>query len=99
MIDFFTQLLLSLGIGGFGGFFIGFVTKKIIKILMIIVGFYLVSLFYLMNMKIIAIDFTKLFATSSDVITQIISFLLQPLPYLPISGSFTLGFVLGITKG
>ena len=99
MIDFFTQLLVSLGIGGIGGFFIGFVTKKIIKILMIIVGLYLLSLFYLMNMKIITIDFTKLFATSSDVITQIISFLLQTLPYLPISGSFILGFVLGITKG
>jgi uncharacterized membrane protein (Fun14 family) len=99
MIDFFTQLLLSLGIGGFGGFFIGFLTKKIIKILMIIAGLYLLSLFYLMNMKIITIDLTQLLATSSDIITQIINFLLQTLPYLPISGSFTLGFVLGITKG
>jgi len=99
MFDFFTQLLLSLGIGGFGGFFIGFVTKKIIKIIMIIFGLYLFSLFYLMNMEIITIDLTKLFATSSNIITQIIDFLITTLPYLPISGSFTLGFILGITKG
>jgi len=99
MFDFFTQLLLSLGIGGFGGFFIGLVTKKIIKILMIFVGLYLFSLFYLMNLEIITIDLTKLLAESSDIITQIINFLLTTLPYLPISGSFTLGFVLGITKG
>jgi len=99
MFDFFTQLLLSLGIGGFGGFFIGLVTKKIIKILMIFVGLYLFSLFYLMNLEIITIDITKLLAESSDIITQIINFLLTTLPYLPISGSFTLGFVLGITKG
>jgi len=32
MFDFFSQLLLSLGVGGFGGFFIGFVTKKILEI-------------------------------------------------------------------
>ena len=99
MFDFFTQLLLSLGIGGFGGFFIGLVTKKIIKILMIFVGLYLFSLFYLMNLEIITIDLTKLLAESSDIITQILNFLLTTLPYLPISGSFTLGFVLGITKG
>ena len=99
MFDFFTQLLLSLGIGGFGGFFIGLVTKKIIKILMIFVGLYLFSLFYLMNLEIITIDLTKILAESSDIITQIIKFLLTTLPYLPISGSFTLGFVLGITKG
>ena len=30
MFDFLSQLFLSFGIGGFGGFFIGFATKKIV---------------------------------------------------------------------
>ena len=99
MFDFFTQFLLSLGLGGLGGFLIGFATKKIIKILMFFTGLYLISLFYLMSIEVIQINTTKLLETSSSIITQAINFLLSTIPYLPISGSFTLGFILGITKG
>jgi uncharacterized membrane protein (Fun14 family) len=99
MFDFFSQLLLSLGVSGFGGFFIGFVTKKIIKILMVLVGLYVVSLFYLTHIEVIKIDTTKLLATSSRIITQIINFSLSTLAYLPISGSFAIGFTLGLIKG
>ena len=99
MFDFLSQLFLSFGIGGFGGFFIGFATKKIIKILMVLVGLYLLSLYYLMYIEVIKIDTTKLLATSSNIITQIINFSLSTLAYLPISGSFAIGFILGIIKG
>ena len=99
MFDFFSQLFLSFGVGGFGGFFIGFVTKKIIKILMVLVGLYVVSLVYLTHIEVIKIDTTKLLATSSNIITEIINFSLSTLAYLPISGSFAIGFILGIVKG
>ena len=99
MFDFFSQLLLSLGVGAFVGFFIGFVTKKIIKILMVLVGLYVISLYYLMYIEVIKIDTTKLLATSSSIITQIINFSVSTLAYLPISGSFAFGFSLGIIKG
>jgi uncharacterized membrane protein (Fun14 family) len=88
-----------LGVGGVGGFFIGFVTKKIIKILMVLVGLYVVSLFYLTHIEVIKIDTTKLLATSSSILTQIINFSVSTLAYLPISGSFAIGFTLGIIKG
>ena len=99
MFDFLTQLVLSLGIGGLGGFLIGFATKKIVKILMVLSGLYLLSLFYLMQLEVIKINITKLLETSSSIITQIANFLLSTLPYLSISGSFAVGFILGIIKG
>ena len=94
-----SQLLFSFGIGGIGGFLIGYATKKLVKILIIIMGLYLLSLFYLMHIQIITIDTTKLWETSANTLTQIINFLGSTLVYLPISGSFAVGFTLGIYKG
>jgi uncharacterized membrane protein (Fun14 family) len=93
------QFFFSLGFGGIGGFLIGYATKKIVKILMFILGLYLLSLFYLMHIQIITIDTTKLWETSANTLNQIINFLGSTLVYLPISGSFALGFILGIYKG
>ena len=99
MFELLTQLLLSFGAGGLGGFCIGFALKKIIKIFMVLVGLYLISLFYLVHIEVIKINPTKLLETSWSVITPIINFLLGAIPYLAISGSFALGFSLGIIKG
>jgi uncharacterized membrane protein (Fun14 family) len=99
MFESLTQLVLSFGIGGFGGFFIGFAIKKIIKFLMVFVGLYLISLFYLAQIEVIKINPTKLLETSSNIITQIINFLLGTITYLAISGSFAFGLLLGIIKG
>ena len=99
MSAFIPQFFFSLGIGGIGGFLVGYATKKILKILMVIIGLYLLSLFYLMHIQIITIDITKLWETSANTLTQIINFLGSTLVYLPISGSFAMGFTLGIYKG
>ena len=99
MIGIFNDLLFFLGFGGLGGFFIGFAIKKIIKILVVLIGLYLLSLFYLVNIEVIKINPTKFLETSSSFITQIFNFLLTTTPYLAISSSFTLGFLLGIIKG
>ena len=93
------KFFFSFGIGGIGGFLVGYATKKILKILLVIIGLYLLSLFYLMHIQIITIDTTKLWETSANTLTQIINFLGSTLVYLPISGSFALGFTLGIYKG
>jgi hypothetical protein len=37
--------------------------------------------------------------TSSSIIPQITNFLFSAIPYLTISGSFTLGLIIGLTKG
>jgi uncharacterized membrane protein (Fun14 family) len=97
--DFFTQILFSLSIGGVGGFLIGYATKKIIKILMVLLGLYALSLFYLMHVEVIKLNSEKLLETVSSLVAQIVGFLSSTLTYLPLSGSFAAGFTLGIVKG
>jgi uncharacterized membrane protein (Fun14 family) len=97
--DFFTQILFSLSIGGVGGFLIGYATKKIIKILMVLLGLYALSLFYLMHVEVIKLNSEKLLETISSLVAQIVGFFLSTLTYLPLSGSFAAGFTLGIVKG
>ena len=99
MIELLPQLIWSLGIGGFSGFLIGFALKKVIKFLMVLVGLYLLSLFYLVDTEVITINNTKLLETSLSIISQITNFFLGTIPILTISGSFTLGLIIGITRG
>jgi uncharacterized membrane protein (Fun14 family) len=99
IFDFFTQILFSLSIGGAGGFLIGYATKKIIKILMVLLGLYALSLFYLMHVEVIKLNSEKLLETMSSLVAQIVGFFSSTLTYLPLSGSFAAGFTLGIVKG
>jgi uncharacterized membrane protein (Fun14 family) len=52
-----------------------------------------------MQIEVIKIDTTKLLETSSNFVLQVINFLGSTVAYLPLSGSFALGFALGIIKG
>ena len=94
-----TQLLFSLGIGGIGGFLIGYATKKVVKIAMFVLGLFLLSLFYLMSENVITINFENLYVLIGNFFDQTIVFVKNIIPILPITGSFACGFVLGILKG
>jgi uncharacterized membrane protein (Fun14 family) len=94
-----TQFFFSLGISGIGGFLIGYATKKILRIIIVFLGLYLISLLYLMHIEVIKIDFVNLFATVYNLIGQTISFFSNIITYLPVAGSFFSGFILGIIKG
>jgi len=78
---------------------IGYATKKIIKILMVLLGLYALSLFYLMHVEVIKLNSEKLLETISSLVAQIVGFFLSTLTYLPLSGGFAAGFTLGIVKG
>ena len=95
----FTEFFFSLGAGGIGGFVVGYATKKILKIVMVFLGLYLISLLYLMQIEVIKIDFKNLFLWITDGFSQTINFLSGFLVYLPITASFLSGFTLGIIKG
>lgn len=66
---------------------------------MVLLGLYALSLFYLMHVEVIKLDSEKLLETISSFVVQIVGFLSSTITYLPISGSFAVGFVLGIMKG
>ncbi len=99
MSDILTYFLFPLSIGGIGGFAIGYATKKIIKILMFLLGLYILSLYYLMNIGAIEINSQRLFESISSLVVQMIEFLVNTMTFLPLTGGFTVGFMLGIVKG
>jgi len=94
-----TQLFFSLGISGIGGFLIGYATKKVVKIAMFVLGLFLLSLFYLMSENVITINFENLYVMIGNFFAQTIVLVTNIIPILPITGSFALGFMLGILKG
>ncbi|MBT8171853.1 hypothetical protein KJN74_03165 [Candidatus Bathyarchaeota archaeon] len=94
-----TQLFFSLGIGGIGGFLIGYATKKVVKIAMFVLGLFLISLFYLMSKNVITINIENLYVMIGKFFEQTIVFVSNIIPILPITGSFACGFMLGILKG
>lgn len=99
MSDFFASIIVPLGIGGVGGFLAGYAAKKILKILMVILGLYTLSLFYLAHIEVIKLNSEKLVETISGFFMQISDFLMSTIAYLPLSASFAAGFTLGIAKG
>jgi uncharacterized membrane protein (Fun14 family) len=56
----FSPLLTTVGFGGLVGFLIGFVIKKLFKILAIIAGVFLAALMYLEQQGIVNINWDKL---------------------------------------
>ena len=60
------EIFLSLGISGIGGFLVGYAAKKILKIIMVFLGLYLISLLYLMHIEVIKIDFANIFAVVNN---------------------------------
>ena len=90
-----------LGIGGIGGFFIGYGIRKIIKVLALTLGIFVFALMLLDYMNVFAINYdgvvefvSKLFdpAQAVEVLTPLIT-------NLPLVLSFTVGFALGLRKG
>jgi uncharacterized membrane protein (Fun14 family) len=99
MSNLFTNILFPLSTGGAGGFLVGYAIKKIIKILLFFLGLYALSLFYLMHIGVIDVNSEKLAEATSNLLPQIAGFLSSTITYLPLSGSFAAGFMLGIMKG
>ena len=89
------------GIGGIGGFFIGYGIKKIAKLLAIILGVFFLA--------VISLDYLGVSAINHEGIAEFMSKLLDPnqatevlmplITNLPLIGSFIVGFLIGLQKG
>jgi uncharacterized membrane protein (Fun14 family) len=99
MSDLFTNVIFPLCTGGAGGFLIGYVTKKIVKILMIFLGLCSLFLLYLAHIGVIDINSDKLAQAASSLLARTSGLISAAIAYLPFSGSFLAGFALGIMKG
>lgn len=89
----------DMGIGALVGFITGYALKKFMKLVIAIIGAYIVSLFYLQQKGVITINTDKLFNLAGGVTQQMVSLGQKVLGILPGTSAFVAGFYLGFKKG
>jgi uncharacterized membrane protein (Fun14 family) len=102
MSEVISPVVFQLGLGGVGGFIIGFAIKKISKLILILIGLFLIALLYLGARGIININYAALWnalKSLSGHAGQATSWLIGLISFLPFAGSFIVGFLLGLKLG
>jgi len=97
-----SALVYQLGIGGIGGFFAGYALKKLLKIVAVIIGLFILALIYLAYSDIITINFGELKNAVSGALglTGEAAAVIAPIiALLPSLGAFGIGFFLGFKVG
>src|SRR4026208_1325584 len=65
------QFVSTIGFGGIAGFLVGFVLKRIVKILAVIAGVFFAALLYLESQHIVNVNWDKLQTISNSVLSTI----------------------------
>jgi uncharacterized membrane protein (Fun14 family) len=102
MSEIFPSLGYQLGIGGTGGFIVGYALKKISKLIVIVLGLFIAALLYLGVQGIIGINYEALrtaIANSLGMVESAFSWIVELVSLLPFAGSFIVGFLLGLKLG
>lgn len=97
-----TPLAGEIGIGGVGGFLVGYATKKAAKMLAVLIGITFLGLQYLAYKNIIAIDYMALQNFANELVGQAAgtqSILTDLIVHAPFGASFVGGVYLGLQKG
>lgn len=97
MMDAFSPILMQLGLGGLGGFFIGYLLKKVLKFALII-GVFAFILTYFAYESHMQIDYGQLISRLEQLATPIFNFLYPLISQIPAIGSLVVGAVIGFTK-
>ena len=95
-------LAAELGIGGVGGFIGGYALKKLLKIVAVVIGLFILALVYLGYRGIISINYVELGNTVSEALGlsgQVSEWIPQIIAHLPFAGAFGLAFFLGFKMG
>jgi uncharacterized membrane protein (Fun14 family) len=102
MSEILSPLVFQLGVGGIGGFIIGYAVKKISKIIAVIIGLFVIALLYLSTSGIISINYGALWDAMGGWLGgagQAASWLVSVISLIPFAGSFIVGFLLGFKLG
>lgn len=102
MSGILTPLVYQFGLGGVGGFFIGYIAKKRTKIFAVIIGFFIIALLYLGYRGIISINYDELGEASKTALGgtgAAAEWLGTAVSVLSFTGSFLVGFLLGWKLG
>jgi len=100
--DILTPLVSELGIGGVGGFVVGYAVKKLARIVALVLGVGFVALQYLAYKGFILINYSAMkewMVSLTGQTTQLQSLVADLIIHIPFGASFGLGFYLGLKKG
>lgn len=102
MSEILTPLVYQLGLGAVGGFIVGYALKKVMKIVAVLIGLFILALIYLGYRGIITINYEALGRAVSGALGlagQAGNWIAPIISHLPFAGSFGLGFFLGFKTG
>jgi len=97
-LEAIKPILYSIGLGGIGGFFIGYVLKKILH-LAVMLGVFTFVFLYLAQTKAVNINFEEIammVSKSSNFFEQSVAPLIAGVPF---TGSFAVGLLSGLKRG
>jgi len=96
------SVVYQLGVGGIGGFIVGYTIKKISKLIIVLIGLFILFLLYLGTSGIISINYEELWNALAHLpgfASQAAAWLVGLISLLPFMGSFLAGFLLGFKLG
>ena len=102
MSEILSPLAYQLGIGGIGGFVVGYAFKKLSKLIIVLIGLFIIVLLYLGTQGIISVNYKALWEAlegSFSFAGQAAGWLIGLISILPFMGSFIVGFLLGFKLG
>jgi len=102
MGEILSPLAYQLGIGGVGGLIVGYAVKKLSKLIVILMGLFIIALLYLGTQGMININYEALWKAVAGLAGsagQAFSWLVGLISLLPFIGSFIVGFLLGFKLG
>ena len=102
MSEVISPLAFQLGVGGVGGFIVGYALKKLSKLVLFLTGVFLLALIYLSTRGIININYDALWNALSNLFGSAgsaFSWLVGVISVLPFAGSFIAGFLIGLKLG
>lgn len=102
MSEIATPLVFQLGTGAVGGFVVGYAIKKVAKLIVVLIGIFLLALIYLSSQGILYVNYDKLSEAVSGWLGgagEAVGWLTPIIAHLPFAGSFLVGFLLGFKLG
>ncbi len=91
-----AETLKAIGFGGAIGFLSGFTLKRVFKLLAFILGLYILSLAWLVDLGIVSVNWVALERFALGFFSSLDSFARTFLSTVTFSGSFALGFAMGM---
>ena len=107
-IDLFAPITATLGVGFFGGLLLGYAIKKVVRLIAVIVGFFIAGLTYLQYQQIASIDWNSIEVFAGAALgnmsahisnSQEAATLAMSNFGIPIISSTSAGFAVGFMKG